>query len=112
MSPHVIWAKGGEATIVSIARDSIVLRSSVPCPPGSRVEGTLGGAPSAKLRLKVHASKLQPEGDFLLEGRPLDLTRETLERVGSQIGPAAAPDGPEGAGERQKNEGNGACPLR
>jgi hypothetical protein len=85
MSVHVRWAKGGEATIVSIASDSIVLRSSVPCPPGSRVEGTLDGAPPATLRLKVHGSKRQPEGDFLLQGRPLDLTRITRERLDALV---------------------------
>jgi hypothetical protein len=83
---HVRWAKGGEARIVSITPDAIVLRSSVPCPPGSRVEGTLGDAPPATLRLKVHASKRQPEGDFLLQGRPLDLTRETRERLDALVG--------------------------
>lgn len=83
---HVRWARGGEARILSISRDAIVLRSSVPCPPGSRVEGTIGGAEPASLRLKVHASKRQPEGDFLLEGRPLDLTREALERIDALVG--------------------------
>jgi hypothetical protein len=50
------------------------------------VEGTIGGAEPASLRLKVHASKRQPEGDFLLEGRPLDLTREALERIDALVG--------------------------
>lgn len=79
------WSKGGEARIVSITANAIVLRSSVPCPPGSRVEGALGGTPPVTLRLKVHASKRQPDGDFLLEGRPLDLTRETRERLGALL---------------------------
>jgi hypothetical protein len=83
--PHVRWIKGGEARVVSITPDVIVLRSTVPCPPGSRVEGTVDGTPSATLRLKVHASKRQPEGDFILEGRPLDLTRETRERLGALL---------------------------
>jgi hypothetical protein len=83
--PHVRWVKGGEARVVSVTPDAIVLRSSVPCPPGSRVEGTLDGTPPATLRLKVHASKRQPEGDFVLEGRPLDLTRETRERLGALL---------------------------
>jgi len=81
VTAHVRWAGGGEARVVSVARDAIVLRSSVPCPPGSRVEGTLAGNPPATIRVKVHASKRQPEGDFLLQGRPLDLTRETRARI-------------------------------
>jgi hypothetical protein len=74
---HIRWSKGGEARIVSMSPDAIVLRSTVPSPPGSRVEGTLEGTLTATLRMKVHASRQQAEGDFLIEGRPLDLTRET-----------------------------------
>jgi hypothetical protein len=77
VTAHIRWSKGGEAWIVSMGPDTIVLRSTVPSPPGSRVEGTLEGAGVATLRMKVHASRKQPEGDFLVEGRPLDLTRET-----------------------------------
>jgi hypothetical protein len=49
------------------------------------LEGTVdaGGAALA-LRVKVHASKREGEGEFLLEGRPLDLAREVrlyLERA-------------------------------
>jgi hypothetical protein len=79
--PHVTWAKGGEARVVSIDAGAIVLRSTVPSPPGSRIEGTVHGEPPATLRVKVHASRRQPEGDFVLEGRPLDLPRETRERI-------------------------------
>lgn len=75
------WAAGGEARVVAIDADSIVLRSTVPSPPGSRIEGTLLGEPPARVRVKVHSSRRQPEGDFLLQGRPLDMTRETRERL-------------------------------
>jgi hypothetical protein len=78
---HVRWSRGGDARVVSIDAGAIVLRSTVPSPPGSRIEGTLAGEPPQTLRIKVHASKKQDEGDFLLEGRPLDLPRETRERL-------------------------------
>jgi hypothetical protein len=81
MTPHVRWSGGGEARVTSIDAQAIVLRSTVPSPPGSRIEGTLVGEPAAKLRVKVHGSKKQPEGDFVLEGRPLDLPRETREHI-------------------------------
>ena len=81
MTARVRWARGGEARIVSIDAQAIVLRSTVPSPPGSRIEGTVLGATPATLRVKVHASKKQPEGDFVLEGRPLDLPRELRERI-------------------------------
>lgn len=81
MTAHVTWARGGEASVVSIEPHAIVLRSTVPSPPGSRIEGTVAGEPPAALRVKIHASRKQPQGDFVLEGRPLDLARETRERL-------------------------------
>jgi hypothetical protein len=99
------WARGGEARVVSIAGDAIVLRSTVPWPPGARVEGVLEGEPPATLRIKVHACKRQPSGgagapptnlsdgagaptdnvtaDFVIDGRTLDMTRETRQRLGA-----------------------------
>jgi hypothetical protein len=81
VSARVVWSRGGEARVVSIGAQGIVLRSTVPSPPGSRVEGLLEGEPPATLRVKIHASRKQPEGDYVLEGRPLDLPRETRERL-------------------------------
>jgi hypothetical protein len=80
-APRVRWAKGGEARVTALAADAIVLRSTVPSPPGSRIEGQLDGVPPAQVRVKIHASKRQPEGDFLLEGRLLDATREVRARL-------------------------------
>jgi hypothetical protein len=80
-APHVRWIKGGEARVATVAIDAIVLRSTVPSPPGSRIEGRLEGDPPATVRVKVHASKRQPEGDFLIEGRLLDATREVRARL-------------------------------
>ena len=81
MTPHVRWLRGGEARVVAIDAQRIVLRSTVPSPPGSRIEGSLVGEPAATIRVKVHGSKKQPEGDFVLEGRPLDLSREVRQRI-------------------------------
>jgi hypothetical protein len=80
-APHVRWTKGGEARVATIAVDAIVLRSTVPSPPGSRIEGRLEGDPPANVRVKVHASKRQPEGDYVIEGRLLDATREVRARL-------------------------------
>ena len=85
MTAQVRWLGGGEARVVTIDAQAILLRSTVPAPPGSRLEGKVAGSPPVTLRIKVHASKKQPEGDFVLEGRPLDLTRETRERIESMI---------------------------
>lgn len=78
---RVRWARGGEARVVAIDAQAIALRSTVPSPPGSRIEGTLATEPPAAIRVKVHASKKQAEGDYVLEGRPLDLPKETRERL-------------------------------
>ena len=84
-APHVRWTKGGEARVQTLAADAIVLRSTVPSPPGSRIEGRLEGEPPATVRVKVHASRRQPEGDFVLEGRLLDATREVRARLVAAI---------------------------
>jgi len=78
---HIRWIRGGEATVVSMTAQAIALRSTVPSPPGSRIEGALIGEPPAAVRVKVHTCRRQPDGDFLLEGRPLDLTRGTRARL-------------------------------
>jgi hypothetical protein len=81
VTASVLWAKGGEARVVIIGRDAITLDSSVPAPPGSRIDGTLAGDVPTPLRIKIHASRRQPDGRFLLEGRPLDLSREARARL-------------------------------
>jgi hypothetical protein len=79
--PHLTWAGGGGARVLSIDARGIVLRSTVPSPPGSRIEGTLAGEPPAAVRVKIHACRRTEEGEFTLEGRPLDMTREVRQRV-------------------------------
>jgi hypothetical protein len=81
MSAVIRWAHGGDARVMSIDAQAIVLCSTVSSPPGSRIEGTLADDPPAHLRMKVHSSRKQEDGTFLLEGRPLDLPRTTRERL-------------------------------
>jgi hypothetical protein len=81
VSRHVTWDRGGEARVVSLRDDAIALVSSVPSPPGSRLEGTLAGEPPARLRIKVHGCRRRADAGFDLEGRMLDMTREVRERV-------------------------------
>jgi hypothetical protein len=82
---HIRWLKGGEAVVVAMTTQGIALRSSVPSPPGSRMDGTLVGEPHAPVRVKVHTCRRQPDGEFVLEGRPLDLTRATRDRIHALI---------------------------
>ena len=71
------WSQGGEATVLALRADAVQRRSTVPSPPGSRITGTLAIASGeVALRIKVHGCKRQQDGSFLLEGRPLDLSRD------------------------------------
>lgn len=76
---HVAWQKGGQGTIESLQGDAIVIVSTTPSPPGSRIDGQLtgrNGEAGPTLRVKIHSSKKQSDGSFLLEGRALDMTRQ------------------------------------
>ncbi|MEO6418250.1 MAG: hypothetical protein ABIP39_02515 [Polyangiaceae bacterium] len=75
------WEKGGVARVLRIDANTIALESSIPSPPGSRISGALVSDPTATLRVKIHVSKKQEDGTFLLEGRPIDLTRELREKL-------------------------------
>ncbi len=76
---ELIWQKGGTAAVESLAGDAIVIRSTIPSPPGSRIDGQLvgqNGESGPTLRVKIHSSKKQSDGSFVLEGRALDMTRQ------------------------------------
>ena len=73
------WDGGGEARVIALDGETIVLRSTRPHAPGSRPSGTLTAG--ARLRVKTHRSKRDetPADDgmeFTVEGRVLDLTRD------------------------------------
>ena len=84
----VRWARGGEGKILSIGADNIVLRSTVPAPPGERLTGTVdadGGAPTIALRVKVHGCRRGTHDEFFIEGRPLDLARDVREYLQAMV---------------------------
>lgn len=81
MSARLRWAQGGEGRLVSINGEAVVLRSTVSSPPGSRIEGTLAEDPPATLMLKVRSCRRQAEGDFLLQGHLVNVTRELRDRL-------------------------------
>jgi hypothetical protein len=75
----IAWTKGGEARVVAFADDgAIKLLSTIPSPPGSRLEGALEGS---SLRVKIHGARKQDDGTFVLDGRVLDLTRDLRARL-------------------------------
>lgn len=79
----IVWAKGGTASFLSAEGENVTLRSSIPSPPGSRLDATFTDEPRTALRVKVHGSKKEEDGSFTLKGRLVDATRETRERVHS-----------------------------
>jgi hypothetical protein len=85
---HLAWTKGGTATLLTIAQDTVTLRSSIPSPPGARLEATLVADPTVALKIKMHGSKLQPDGSFMLKGRVLEATRALRERLAALVAPA------------------------
>jgi hypothetical protein len=83
---RLVWLKGGQGTIESLAGDAIVIRSTISSPPGSRLDSQLvgiNGEPGPNLRVKIHNSKKQDDGMFLLDGRALDMTREVRQFIGA-----------------------------
>jgi hypothetical protein len=81
------WDGGGEARVVELTGEAIVLRSTRPHAPGSRPSGVL--ASGEQLRLKTHRSKRdEAPGDgmvFTVEGRVLDLTRQLRDRLTASL---------------------------
>jgi hypothetical protein len=82
---HLLWKHGGEADVVTIGAHAMTLRSTIPSPPGSRIEASLASDPSRTVKFKIHGSKRQPDGTFVLEGRPLDLTKDLREKLAALI---------------------------
>ncbi len=78
---HVRWASRGHASILSVNGDRIALCSTVPSPPGSRIEGAPVAASHSPLCVKVSSCRRQSDGDFVIEGRLIDATREVRQML-------------------------------
>jgi hypothetical protein len=121
MTVRVIWSRGGEALLESIAADAIVLTSTVPSPPGSRIEATIAPPGAGLLRLKVHACRRLPEpaAAFRIEGRPIDLKRDlrvflkdSLRKPERSEGAPPKPERSEGAPPKpERSEGAPPKPI-
>ncbi len=85
---HVAWAKGGTAAFLTVVSDVVTLRSTIPSPPGSRLEGTFVSDASVAVSVKVHGSKREPDGSFVVKGRLLDANRALRDRVAALVTPA------------------------
>ncbi|HRG95568.1 MAG TPA: hypothetical protein PLR99_04905 [Polyangiaceae bacterium] len=92
---HLAWSRGGFARLVKVSDTALTLASTVPSPPGSRIDATFVGAAQLGFRVKIHASRRQPDGTFLLEGRPIDLTREVRAHALALVAGPADPSPPD-----------------
>jgi len=74
------FVDGGEGRVLALRGDAITLDSTVPSPPGSRREAEL--APEGmRFKVKVHASRKQADGRYVLEGRLFDATKPVIEAL-------------------------------
>ena len=78
------WAKGGDASIVTIDVDRVTLDSSLSSPPGSLLEGTLVND-GTTIRIKVRGCKKQDGERFRIEGRILDASRDLRTRLAALL---------------------------
>lgn len=81
MSEHLAWAKGGTASVLTVVDDAVTLRSTIPSPPGSRLDAALIAQPGVSVTVKIHTSKRKADGTFVLTGRLLVATRALRDRL-------------------------------
>ena len=87
------WDVGGDAHVVSLAGDEVVVDSSRAWPPGSRPKGKLV-RDGQVVWVKVHGSRRDPAtGRFRVEGRLLDATRALLDLLAVLTAPGGASPG-------------------
>ncbi len=111
MTLEVAWEGGGRARVTSLQGEDMTLRSTRPFAPGSRPNGTLDGG--LALRLKTHRCRRDESPadgmTFTVDGRILDATRATRERVAAGLRDASiTADGDVPAGEAEGEPGAGA----
>lgn len=85
MDPHLTWQKGGTASFLTVKDDTVSLRSTIPSPPGSRIDATLSGDPPVTIKIKIFGSKLESDGSFTLKGRVLEATRVLRDRLATLV---------------------------
>lgn len=82
---HVAWSKGGDAIVTALDGDRISVLSTTPSAPGSRPEGALSTS-GASFKIKVARCRRQDDR-FLLDGRLIDVTRDTRAEIARLLEP-------------------------
>jgi hypothetical protein len=83
---HLRWTRGGEATLVSMDGDMVKLVSTVPWPPGARMDAELVHSPGVLVKIKMHGSRKREDGTFDVDGRAFDMTREVRAKLLALVG--------------------------
>lgn len=81
------WARSGEATVLEARDDHVIVRSTIPSAPGSRIEGALPSG--SAVRIKVARCR-SGEGAFRIEGKLLDATRALRQEIAALVTPAGS----------------------
>ncbi len=79
---HLVWQKGGEADVLSVSGESIVLRSTTSAPPGARLDATLG---STTVQIKSYGTHKEADGTFTLKGRLISANRELRDKLAALL---------------------------
>jgi hypothetical protein len=79
MTIRLRLAKGGDAEILAMDGERVVLSSSLSSPPGSTLEASLDDG--VAVRVKVRGCRKGEGGRFEIDGRLVDLTRALRERL-------------------------------
>ncbi len=74
-------AKGGDADLLSLKGDAVVLSSSLPFPPGNPFDATL--ATGEAVQFKSYGSHKEEDGRFTVKGRVISPTRALRETLAS-----------------------------
>lgn len=82
----ISWHEGGTAQVRSVKDVDVVLRSSVPYPPGKPAQGTLSAADgSHSFTVKVARSQKVAEGVWDVRGRLLSATTAVRAAFGASV---------------------------
>ena len=80
-SAHIAWVKGGTADFLSVVDDVVELRSSIPLPPGARLDAMTEAEPKIKVVVKSYGSRREADGTFVIKGRLLEANRPLRDRL-------------------------------
>ena len=85
MAAHLAWVKGGTADFSSVVDDVVELRSTIPIPPGARVDAMTEAEPKVPVTVKSYGSRRDADGTFLIKGRLLVANRELRDRLAGLV---------------------------